>query len=196
MEKFIHVLRDKIMYIVLITVLLAFASGILLYRNFSLSQNLSQTKDALESTKQSLSVKESEIQTLIKTKEDLIKQIADSAVIYDDNIAALNEEIATFKDALDMSYLYPDSVINVLESHDFNSVEALLNTLKDHHDLIKVDGILGGTMRWWPENSILINEKYAFGYFEDGHILGYALLEYSFDENDIPVWKVLQTYMQ
>ena len=176
-----------------IALLLLVATGILLYQNNTQNRSLESKDVALENLQQELTAKDTEIKALTQSKEDLIKQVAQTAVAYDGDIALLKQEIATLKDS---SYSYPDYVLSALVDHGFASPSALLETLKEHHDLIKIDGVLGGTMRWWPENSVLINEKYVFGYFEDGHIMGYALLAYSFGDDRVPKWEVINTYMQ
>ena len=196
MEKIKNFFSEKITLLFVIIVLLAVASGILLYQFFQLTDEVEKANTALENNEQMLTSKESEIKTLTQTREDLIKQIAESAVNYDERVAGLNAEIKELKDRLDQSYVYPDYVLNELTEHGYTSPQALLDTLTEHHELIQIEGILGGTMRWWPEASILINDKYAFGNFEDGHIYGYSLLEYTFDDNDVPVWKIISTYMQ
>ena len=134
-----------------------------------------------------------DVLTLTSEKEKLIEQVAQTVVQYDQKIDQLND---TLKFQNDYGYQLPDYVITYLNDQGLDSASALLATLSEHNDLIPISGILGGTMRWWPENSIVLNEEWVFGYFEDGHILGYALLNYNFDATNQPIWSVVETFVE
>lgn len=74
-----------------------------------------------------------------------------------------------------------------------NPVSDLKNDIMLKSDLIQFDGVLGGTMRILSHDSIaLLHGGWAYAVFEDGHISGGMLLEYSVHQGVIE-WKILQT---
>ncbi len=68
-------------------------------------------------------------------------------------------------------------------------VQNILMDLKNHKELIPYEGILGGTMRFYDKECWVLNNKWVFAYFEDGHYGGYMLLEYNVAENGKINWK-------
>jgi cell division protein FtsL len=192
MEKLTTMLKEHV--ILLLTVLL-----IALVVSIGLLINQSNDMEALQTEITNLqserTTRDSEIATLIQEKEALIKQVAQTAVDYDARIAEINLANDALESKLDVSFTLPDYVLEGLVNHGFKTPLALLEDLATHDELLPVEGVLGGSMKWWPEYSVVLNEKYVFGYFEDGHILGYALLKYSFDKDDNLKWQVIDTYM-
>lgn len=55
----------------------------------------------------------------------------------------------------------------------------LRESLLARADLIPFPGELGGTMRIEDDSIVLLDPPYAFATFDDGHIVGYLLAEYS-----------------
>lgn len=55
----------------------------------------------------------------------------------------------------------------------------LRESLIAHPELIPFPGVHGGTMRIEDESIVLLNPPYAFATFDDGHIVGNLLAEYS-----------------
>ena len=66
--------------------------------------------------------------------------------------------------------------------------QGLLSSLSTAEDLIPFDGVLGGTPFFVPGEAILLDEHYVYAPFEDGHVMGGVLLEYSFAEDGEVVW--------
>lgn len=192
MEKLTTMLKEHV--ILLFTVLLialVVSIGLLITQ----SNDMEALQAEITNLQSERTTRDSEIATLIQEKEALIKQVAQTAVDYDARIAEINLANDALESKLDVSFTLPDYVLNGLVDHGFKTPLALLEDLATHDELLPVEGVLGGTMKWWPEYSVVLNEKYVFGYFEDGHILGYALLKYSFDKDDILKWQVIDTYM-
>lgn len=192
MEKLTTMLKEHM--ILLFTVLLialVVSIGLLITQ----SNDMEALQAEITNLQSERTTRDSEIATLIQEKEALIKQVAQTAVDYDARIAEINLANDALESKLDVSFTLPDYVLNGLVDHGFKTPLALLEDLATHDELLPVVGVLGGTMKWWPEYSVVLNEKYVFGYFEDGHILGYALLKYSFDKDDILKWQVIDTYM-
>ncbi len=98
----------------------------------------------------------------------------------------------------------PDSLGSVNGSHIINSLKrkGFNGKLKDvtddliqHPELIPYDGVLGGTMGFYfPEDIHVLTDKWVLAYFEDGHISGYMLLEYTIN-NDSISWRVMESYL-
>lgn len=70
----------------------------------------------------------------------------------------------------------------------------IIDDLLKHNDLIPVQGVLGGTMAFLKEEIFVITDKWVIAYFEDGHIGGNMLLEYSISNGSIS-WGVLAYYL-
>ncbi len=76
-----------------------------------------------------------------------------------------------------------------------NPENDLVTDLMGRADLIPFDGIAGGTMGFYaPENIFIMNDRWVFAYFEDGHIAGNMLLEFTVTEGEIE-WRVLEAYL-
>lgn len=72
-------------------------------------------------------------------------------------------------------------------------VNDLITDLRKHRELIPYEGILGGTMDFYTDESIhVLSSKNVLAYFEDGHICGYMLLEYHVSNGEIS-WKVIDS---
>ena len=70
----------------------------------------------------------------------------------------------------------------------------LMADLLQHPELIPYEGVLGGTMNFYDEDSMIVGNKWVMAYFEDGHIGWYALLSYTGDKNNIS-WTLLDSYI-
>ena len=68
-------------------------------------------------------------------------------------------------------------------------VKDIIADLKKHRELIPYKGVLGGTMEFYDREIWILNNKWVFAYFEDGHIGGYLLLEYNISNDGKIEWK-------
>lgn len=68
-------------------------------------------------------------------------------------------------------------------------VRDIISDLLKHPELIPYEGILGGTMRFYENEIRVLNNKWVYAYFEDGHYSGYMLLEYDVTDNGKISWK-------
>lgn len=69
-------------------------------------------------------------------------------------------------------------------------VQDIVSDLKKHNELIPYEGTLGGTMKFYGDNTIwVLTNKWVLAYFEDGHNAGYLLLEYDVLNNGEISWK-------
>jgi len=195
MDKFNSKIKEYAMFIfisLMMAFLIIFVCLLLINQK---NTELEETNAKIETYSRELIAKQNEIEILNDTKEDLIAQIAKSAVEQDEEVAKLEDAIKALETQLQNSFELPDYVVSAIAKHGYSKPKKLLETLSDNNPLIPVEGVLGGTMRWWPESSALLTDKYAFANFEDGHILGYALLEYTFDEDNNVTWSILSYYM-
>ena len=70
----------------------------------------------------------------------------------------------------------------------------LINDLMKYPELIPYKGVLGGKMGFYQENNIkVLNDRWVFAEFEDGHIGGAMLLEYKVSKDGTITWKVLES---
>ena len=73
-----------------------------------------------------------------------------------------------------------------------NPEEELLLHLQQHPELVPAKGSLGGRMAF--RELTLLTERYALGYFEDGHEAGYALLRFEAAAVGKISWQVADYY--
>lgn len=75
-----------------------------------------------------------------------------------------------------------------------NPVADLIADLQKHPQLIPHEGVLGGTMAFgFPEKIHILTEHYVLAYFEDGHIGGWMVLEYSVAKGGKISWRVVDS---
>ena len=73
-----------------------------------------------------------------------------------------------------------------------NPVEDLRNDLISDPDLIGVSAVLGGQMGFYFRDGIhILNKRWVFAYFEDGHLAGAMLLRYDIVEEGRIRWEVI-----
>ena len=70
-------------------------------------------------------------------------------------------------------------------------VDDLTEDLMGQRDLIPIDGVLGGTMAFVKSEMVILNDKWVFASFDDGHMLGRALLEYEVSEDGKISWGMI-----
>jgi cell division protein FtsL len=75
-------------------------------------------------------------------------------------------------------------------------VADLVADLQDQPELIPHEGVLGGTMAFgFPEKIHVLTEHYVLAYFEDGHIGGWMVLEYSVARGGRISWRVVDSHL-
>lgn len=87
--------------------------------------------------------------------------------------------------------------INRLKRQGLNDpVNDITEDLLKRSDLIPHEGVLGGTMAFYaPENIHILSPNWVFAYFEDGHVRGEILLEYTVDDNGNISWNVIKSHL-
>jgi hypothetical protein len=72
----------------------------------------------------------------------------------------------------------------------------LVADLQKHPELIPYKGVLGGTMAFGFQEKIhVLTDKYTLAYFEDGHVAGWMILEYSVAKGGKVFWRVIDSYL-
>lgn len=100
--------------------------------------------------------------------------------------AELTLEIADLKTQVNQN-------IELTKSFPSNNPQ-IIDDLTKHSELIPYKGVLGGKMGFYKEDIFVISDKWVLAYFEDGHIGGNMLLEYSVKDENI-FWKVIDSYL-
>jgi hypothetical protein len=73
-----------------------------------------------------------------------------------------------------------------------NPVDDLIADLLEHAELIPYKGVMGGTMGFYSKKDIhILTPRWVLATFEDGHIKGHMLLEYTVAPGGQIYWKVV-----
>jgi ABC-type microcin C transport system permease subunit YejB len=91
-------------------------------------------------------------------------------------------------------YLYSNDIKDMKEKGLSNPVQDIISNLMKHNELIPYKGVLGGTMRFYEKEIIILTNKWVLAYFEDGHIGGYLLLEYDISNDGKINWKRIASH--
>lgn len=158
----------------------------------NLNRDLNSSKDEINTLNKTIEEINRSNDTLNSEKESLIGQLAQSASDYEAQITELKTQLNALEGN---TYHYPDYLVSEFNSNGFSDIQQFLNTLTDHPELIPTEGVLGGTMRWYPEFSIVLDDKFVYAYFEDGHISGHSILQYNLLGNGEVDWQASQTFM-
>jgi hypothetical protein len=87
-----------------------------------------------------------------------------------------------------------DSVArDLLRYKGITDCSIILEDLKLHPELIPYDGVLGGTMQW--SGPRILNSKWVYGEFCDGHVVGYAILEYEIKDDLSIEWENIDAFL-
>ncbi|AFL99281.1 MULTISPECIES: hypothetical protein [Desulfitobacterium] len=128
---------------------------------------------------------EAEKKTWIQSEANLTSQVSD-----------LKAQTEKYSRLISTFATNNPNIINTLKRQGFNgSVQDIVDDLLKHNELIPYDGVLGGKMGFYSKDNIyVLSDKWVYAYFDDGHINGYMLLNYSVNNEDIS-WKVIDSYL-
>ena len=158
--------------------------------------NLIQELKALKMSQiQTIALKQEEVNRLIQEKEVLVTDKAKTIASYDLKIQEKDSIIKDQKKQLDSSYILPEYTVDFLSTHS-SSPQKLIEDLIKQSELIPKKGVLGGTMYWIENSAVVLNNRFVFCSYEDGHILGHALLSYEFNLEEEVIWKVEVFYSE
>jgi len=75
--------------------------------------------------------------------------------------------------------------------------ERLKRDLMDREDLIPFEGRLGGTMDFYTADAIeVLSDSWVYAQFDDGHVQGGMLLEYSVGADGEINWRVIEARLE
>ncbi|TCT14928.1 hypothetical protein EDC18_10478 [Natranaerovirga pectinivora] len=151
---------------------------------------LSEYKDRIENIEDEV-VEDEEVLEENVLLDKLVNQIED--LIRENEI--LKNENQLLKTDMIMTLPFDELSLRIIAEKGISDINTILEDLNNNNDLIPYEGVLGGTMTWWPTESILLNERWVLGYFEDGHINGYGLLHYKIDEGMRISWELLDAFL-
>lgn len=72
-----------------------------------------------------------------------------------------------------------------------NPERRILQELGKRPDLIPQKAVLGGTMAFVLQESVVLNRHWVLAVFEDGHVRGQALYQYQINDQAVFSWKLL-----
>ncbi|MBZ9571788.1 hypothetical protein KJA15_00380 [Patescibacteria group bacterium] len=168
--------KDIAKGIILLIIIVLVASGVYLWQ-----------KSALEGVKSEMGQQISELQAQFeqekREKEDLQRQI--------------NELLEQREGCLESDpKLWSWEIDELKKKGLIDPVNDLKSDLMQHSELIPYEGILGGTMGFYSKDNIwILTKKWVLAWFEDGHIGGYMLLEYTVSDGGEITWKVIDSYL-
>lgn len=192
MEIMINWLKKHVLGVVIVVVLLAMISAV---QWIDYQKNIDGYEVELDSLTREKERLATENRLLNAEKERLVDNVTSLIVEKKQETEQLKLEIESLENKVKSAIIPFDFVMLQLKNKGIDTPEELLDTLRAENDLIPYDGVLGGTMKWWPTESRIINNEWVLGYFEDGHILGHALLEYQIDEQQNVTWKLIKAIL-
>ena len=152
---------------------------ILLYQNRALNNELEGLKDHNAVQEETINNKKNEVNELTQKLEEAI-----------DAKKTLKEEIELLTDKLEASKIPNEVTKFKLEQQGINDYKIIERDLLSKPELITIDGVLGGTMYF--TEAYLLNEKWIYATFEDGHIMGSALYAYEILSPEEIKWEVIE----
>ena len=92
--------------------------------------------------------------------------------------------------------LYSWKIDDLKEQGLTDPINDLKSDLIKHPELIPYKSVLGGTMGFYSKDNIwILTEKWVLALFEDGHVGGHILLEYTVSDKGEISWKVIGSYL-
>jgi hypothetical protein len=92
--------------------------------------------------------------------------------------------------------LYSWHIIELRRKGLADPVHDIVTDLMHHSELIPYEGVLGGTMSFYSEDTIhVLTTRWVLASFEDGHIGGNMLLEYRVSSDGEITWSVIDSYL-
>jgi len=118
---------------------------------------------------------------------DTLKNSEEKNSLKNNEINRLNEELKFSVEVIEELTIVDYSTIHNLENKGIFDYKDIEMDLAEKPEMIGFDGVLGGTMFFWSIH--LLNDQWVYAEFEDGHIDGSGIYEYTIDENGMITWK-------
>lgn len=107
------------------------------------------------------------------------------------------EYIENKKNASNRSMLDEFMVQELREKGLTDPERQIIDDLAKHPEIIDEEGVVGGEMGFYDISSaVLLNDRWVYAPFDDGHIAGYLIAEYSVSKGGEISWKVIKTEMR
>lgn len=110
-----------------------------------------------------------------------------------DELSARVNTLKVENDSLQQELLLLESRSPVVFSEAFDTIQNpetfIVEALKSDPELIPEKGVLGGTMQFI--NTEILNERFIWAEFEDGHINGQAIYQYRLSKEGKPQFKLI-----
>jgi len=163
----------------IIIVMIILVVVVLLYQNNQLKKDLESMKDNNIIQAEIIDEKEENIDSITKDYE--------KAIITMKAIEAENQELSQkLEDSKIIDYV-TSIILKKMGIDDYKIIE---EDLLEKPELISIDGVLGGTMFFTDAH--LLNEKWVYATFEDGHIMGSGLYKFEIISANEIKWKEIQ----
>ncbi|MBI9010691.1 MAG: hypothetical protein JEZ08_00560 [Clostridiales bacterium] len=138
--------------------------------------------------------------TIVELKEDIDalqseKQLLDELLEISDEDNRLHEAVVKrLVNELDIAHetiekltIVDYTTIHKLETQGILDYKTIEMDLANKPEMIGFDGVLGGTMFFWSIH--LLNDQWVYAEFEDGHIDGAGIYEFSIEDDGTIYWK-------
>ena len=169
-------MSKKINTIIAIVVL---AIVVLLYQNNQLKNDLETIKENNIKQAELISLKDGKINHIIKDYEEAKESIKD--------LKAENQKLNQRIEELRIPNYTSQFKLEKIGIDSYKSIE---DDLLEKPELISIDGVLGGTMYF--THAYLLNEKWVFATFEDGHIMGSGLYRFKVLSSNEIEWEEIE----
>lgn len=119
--------------------------------------------------------------------DDVLEKSEENNDINETEIKRLVKELNTSYELIKELTIVDYTTIHKLETQGILDYKTIEMDLAKKPELIGFDGVLGGTMFFWSIH--LLNDQWVYAEFEDGHIGGTGIYEYTIEENGMITWK-------
>lgn len=125
-----------------------------------------------------------------EANEKLIEEVYRLQIENDSLTEVITKNTMKSENSETPQWYYPETDAKRLMESGVEDPKAYIkNALLEKPDLIPMDAVLGGTMRY--NNMQLLGDKWLIADFEDGHVYGKAIMEYTIGKNDEVDFKII-----
>lgn len=159
-----------------------------LFNTWSEVNRISAENENLVEALGSLDEKQAEIERL---KNEILLLKDDNALMKNEN-KLFKDEDEKLNKIIDKLVILDIKGVWKVGVDGLQSENKIINDLIFRTDLIPYEGVLGGTMGF--VEIFLLNDRWVYTVFEDGHIMGSSLLKYTENEDSIE-WEIVESFM-
>ncbi|MCG2430400.1 hypothetical protein [Aequorivita xiaoshiensis] len=126
-----------------------------------------------------------------RSSDSILQNRIDSLQIQNDSLTeVLTAKTAVTENTDSPQWYYPETDSRkLLDLGVEDPGKHIKQALRENKDLIPMDAVLGGTMHY--NNIQLLGDKWIIADFEDGHVYGKAIFEYTLLEDDKLNFKII-----